>query len=79
MKTMHMINTIGKRIHTSVKENTPRCHKDKAEMCFYSKGPILLHIIQCFLPHHCANIGREVKLMLPNTYQEKYDTNTCMP
>ena len=29
-----LINTIGKKIHTLVKENTPCCHKNyKAELC----------------------------------------------
>ena len=36
------------------------------------------HISLCFLPHCCVNIGREVRLMLPNTYQEIYDTHTCL-
>ena len=31
-----------------------------------------------FFPHGCANIGREVRLVLPKTYQEIYDTHTCL-
>ena len=32
------------------------------------------------LPNCCMHIyiGREVRLMLPNTYQEIYDTHTCL-
>ena len=40
-----LINTIGKKIHTLVKENTPGCHKKKAEMWFHSKGRIFLYVI----------------------------------
>ena len=32
-----MINTIGKKIHTLVKENTPRCHKISQECGFTQK------------------------------------------
>ena len=74
MKTM--INTIGKKIHTLVKENTPLCHKIRQECGFTQTGHILLHIIVFkFLPHCCVNIGRGVRLMLPNTYQEIYYTH----
>jgi len=41
----NMINTIGKIIHTLVKENTPRRHKIKARMWFQSKVHIFLQII----------------------------------
>ena len=68
-----MINTIGKNIHTLVKENTPRCHKIRLDCGFTQK-----FISLCFLPHCCANIGREVRLMLPNTFQEKNDPHTCL-
>ena len=75
-----MINTIGKKIHTLVKENTPRCHKILLllrHMWFHSKIHIFYRSF-CFLPYCCANIGREGRLMLPNTYQEIYDTHTCL-
>ena len=73
----NMINTIGKKIHTLVKENTPRCHKIRQE-CGFTAKVAFFYISLCFLPHCCANIGREVRLMLPNTYQEIYDTHTCL-
>ena len=41
----NMINTIGKKIHTLVKENTPRRHKNKVRMWFHSKVHIFLKII----------------------------------
>ena len=72
-----MINTIGKKIHTLVKENTPRCHKIRQE-CGFTEKVAFFYRLQCFLPHCCANIYREVRLMLPNTYQEIYDTQTCL-
>ena len=71
-----MINTIGKKIHTLVKENTPRCHNYKiGQECGCTEKVAFFYISLCFLPHCCANIGREVRLMLPNTYvyQEKND------
>ena len=72
-----MINTIGKKIHTLIKENTPRCHKIRLEFGFTQKFAFF-YISLCFLPHCSANIGREVRLMLPNTYvyQEKNDPHT---
>ena len=69
-----MINTIGKKIHTLVKENTPRCHKIR-QKCGFTQKVAFFYISLCFLPHCCANIGGEVRLMLPNTYQEIYDTH----
>ena len=75
------INTIGKKIHvhTLVKENTctPLCHKIRQECGFTQKGRLLLHII-VFSTQCCVNIAREVRLMLPNIYQEIYDTYTCL-
>ena len=41
----NMINTIGKKIHTLVKENTPRRHKNKVRMWFHSKVHIFLQIV----------------------------------
>ena len=73
----NMINTIGKKIHTLVKENTPRRHKIRREWGFTQKFTFFC-ISLCFLPYCCANIGREVRLMLPNAYQEIYDTHTCL-
>ena len=77
-----MINTIGKKIHTLVKENTPCSHKIRQECGFTQKVALFeFYISLCFLPHCCANIGREVRLMHPirlNTYQEIYDTHTCL-
>ena len=72
-----MINTIGKKIHTLVKENTPCCHKIRQE-CGFTEKVAFFYISLCFLPHCCANICREVSHMLPNTYQEIYDTHTCL-
>ena len=71
----NMINTIGKKIHTLVKENTPRGHKIRQKCGFnqMSNGAFF-YISLFFLPHCCANIGREVRLMLLNTYKEIYDT-----
>ena len=63
----NMINTIGKKIHTLVKENTPRCHKIRQE-CGFAEKLAFFYISLCFLPYCCGNIGREVRLMLPNTY-----------
>ena len=51
MKTM--INTIGKKIHTLVKENTPLCHKIRQECGFTQTGHILLHIIVFSSPLLC--------------------------
>ena len=73
----NMINTIGKIIHTLVKENTPHCHKIRRECGFTQKFTFFYRSL-CFLPYCCANIGREVRLMLPNTYQEIFDTHICL-
>ena len=69
----NMINTIGKIIHTLIKENTPHCHKIRRECGFTQKFTFFYRSL-CFLPYCCVNIGREVRLMLPNTYQEIFDT-----
>ena len=73
----NMINTIGKKIHTLVKENTPHCHKIRLEWGFTQKFTFFC-ISLCFILYCCANIGREVRLMLPNTYQEIYDIHTSL-
>ena len=44
-----MINTIGKKIHTLVKENTPRCHKIRQE-CGFTEKVAFFYISLCFLP-----------------------------
>ena len=77
----NMINTIGKKMHTLVKKNTPRCHKIRqVPVCGFTQKVAFYYISLCFLPHCCVHvhIGREVRLMLPNTYQEIYDTHTCL-
>ena len=73
----NMINTIGQKIHTLVKENTASCYKVRQE-CGFTQKVAFFYILLCFLPHCCANIGREVRLMHPNTYQEMYDNHTCL-
>ena len=74
----NMANTIGKKhTHTLVKENTPRCHKIRHE-CGFTQKVAFFYISLCFLPHCWAKIGREVRLMLPNTYQEINDIHTCL-
>jgi len=72
-----LINTIGKKIHTLVKENTPCLHKIRLECGFIQKAAFF-SVLLCFLPHCHANIGRQVRLIPPNTYQEIYDTHTCL-
>ena len=75
----NMTNTIGKKTHTLVKENTPRYHKIRQECGLnFTQKVAFFCISLCFLPRCCANIGREVRLMLPNTYQEIFDTHTCL-
>ena len=59
----NMINTIGKKIHTLVKENTPSRHKIRQERGFTQKFTFF-YISLCFLPHCCANIGRALELVL---------------
>ena len=39
------------------------------------KSSHFLHIIK-FISRRCANIGKEVRLMFRNTYQEIHDTHT---
>ena len=41
----NITNTIGKKTHTLVQENTPRYHKIMQGMWFCSKGHIFLYII----------------------------------
>ena len=57
----NMINTIGKKIHTLVKENTTRHHDHKIrQQCGCTQKVTFFYIPLCFLPHCCAHIGREV-------------------
>ena len=72
-----LINTIGKKIHTLVKENTPCCHKIRQE-CGFTQKATFSPTSLCFLPHCHANFGRQVRLITPNTYQEIYDTHKCL-
>ena len=75
----NMINTIGKIIHTLVKENTPSRHNYKIRReCGFSQKFTFFYRSLCFLPYCCANIGMEVRLMLSNTYQEIFDTHICL-
>ena len=73
----NMIHTIGKKIHTLVKENTPCHHKIRRECGFTQKFTFFYRSL-CFHPYCCANIGREVRLMLPNIYKEIFDNHTCL-
>ena len=50
-----MINTIGKKTHTLIKENTPCCHKIRQE-CGFTQKVAFFYISLCFLPHCCVNI-----------------------
>ena len=63
--------------YTLVKENTPCCHKIRQECGFTQKTSFFSELL-CFLPHCHANIGRQVRFIPPNTYQEIYDTHTCL-
>ena len=75
----NMITTTGKKTHTLVKENTPCRHEIRQECGFeFTQKLTFFYISLCFLPHCCANFGREVRLTLPNTYQEIYDTHACL-
>ena len=70
-------NTIGKKIDTLGKENTPFCHKIREE-CGFTQKVSVFSVLLCLLPHCLANIGRQVRLIPPNTYKEIYDTHTCL-
>ena len=73
----NMINTIGKKIHTLVKENTPCCHKIRQE-CGFTQNASFFSVFLCFLAYCQANIDWQVRLIPPNTYQEIFDTHTCL-
>ena len=51
-----MINTIGKKIHTLVKENTPRCHKKRRECGFTQKSH--------FSIYHCVFFPTVVQILV---------------
>ena len=74
-----LTNTIGKKMHTLVKKNTPCCHKIRQE-CGFTQKASFFSVFLCFLPYcTCqANIGWQVRLIPPNTYEEIYDTHTCL-
>ena len=77
----NMINTnIGKENTHFGKINTPGlgCHKIRQKWWFTQKVAFL-YISLCFLPHCCANIGRKVRIMFPNTYQQIYIQHTFLP
>ena len=71
----NMTITISKITHALGKENTPRYHKIRQE-CGFTQQVTLFYVSLCFLPRCYENIGRELRLMLPNTYQEIYDIHT---
>ena len=67
-----MINTIGKKIHTLVKENTPRCHKIRQECGFTQKVE--------FSTYHCVFFANVVQIFVGRldlcflTHTKKYMT-----
>ena len=67
-----MINTIGKKIHTLVKENTPRCHKIRQECGFTEKV--------AFSTYHCVFFPTVVQILVGRldlcflTHTKKYMT-----
>ena len=70
-------NTIGKKIHTLVKENTPCCHKIRQECGFTQKtsSSFVLCIIVFSSPWSCKQIvaGRLDSYLL--THTKKYMTH----
>ena len=72
-----MIYTNVKKIHALVQENTPCCHKTRQE-CGFTQKASFFSVFLCFLPYCQANIGWQVRLIPPNTYQEIYDTHTSL-
>ena len=64
------INTISKKIHTLLKENTPCCHNYKIGTNVVSLKRLHFSTYHCVFLPAVANIGREVRLMLPNTFGE---------
>ena len=45
-----LINTIGKKIHTLVKENTPCCHKIRQE-CGFTQKAAFFSVLLIFFPN----------------------------
>ena len=68
-----LINTIGKKIHTLVKENTPCCHKIRQE-CGFTQKTSFFSVLLCFeiLPRMQISVGRLDSYLL--THTKKYMT-----
>ena len=66
-----MINTIGKKIHTLVKENTPCCHKIRQE-CGFTQNIFLCIIVFFFPTVMQILVGRLDSYLL--THTKKYMT-----
>ena len=67
-----LINTIGKKIHTLVKENTPCCHKIRQECGFTQKGAFSLYHCVFFPTAMQILVGRLDSYLL--THTKKYMT-----
>ena len=61
------INTIGKKIHTLVKENTPCCHKITQECGFTQKAAFSLYYCDFFLTVMQILVGRLDSYLLTQT------------
>ena len=67
-----LINNIGKKIHTLVKENTPCCHKIRQE-CGFTQKASFFSVLLCFLPTVMQIlVGRLDSYLL--THTKKYMT-----
>ena len=67
-----LINTIGKKIHTLVKENTPCCHKIRQE-CGFTQKTSFFSVLLCFFPTVMQIlVGRLDSYLL--THTKKYMT-----
>ena len=71
-------NTIGKKIHTLVKENTLCCNKSGRKVVSLQRKHFSAYHFVFFPAVVRILVAREVRLMLPNTYQEIYDTHTSL-
>ena len=67
-----LINTIGKKIHTLVKENTPCCHKIRQECGFTQKATFSLYYCVFFPTVMQILVGRLDSYPLAHT--KKYMT-----
>ena len=68
------INTIGKKIHTLVKENTPCCHEIR-QQCAFTQKTSFFSVLLCFLPLGTVMqilVGRLDSYLL--THTKKYMT-----